>query len=177
MALTGKLRVFWIIALMTLLGAYFGETKKKTRKEPNVPFPPARPTPQNLNAICTHGGGRPRYPDSFFPASSFSHLRRCGKAINRLESWYSLCCSGQIAQQPNQKVCCAQQAWKQALSQFCEQEASIMTLAYECCEYEGEARWTCFNSELPNPNYSPTAGYVAPVMSPVQGFTFDSNAC
>ncbi|KAM4540114.1 extracellular matrix protein 1-like [Odontesthes bonariensis] len=177
MTLTGSLKVVWIIALMTLLGAYLGETRKKPRKEPNVPFPPAYPILENLAAICTHGEGRPRYPDSFFPASSFSHLRRRGKAINRLESWYSLCCSEEVAQQPNQKLCCAQQAWKQALSHFCDEESSIMTLAYECCEYKEDAKWTCFNSELPNPDYSPISGYVAPVMSPEQGFTFDPNAC
>ncbi|CAG5885962.1 extracellular matrix protein 1 [Menidia menidia] len=177
MTSTQCLRVFWIMALMILLGAQLGESRRKSKKEPNVPFPPAYPTPQNVAAVCTGGNGRPRYPDSFFPASSFSHYRRRGKAINRLESWYSLCCSGVVAQQPDQKLCCAQQAWKQALFQFCEEESSTMTVVYECCGYQENARWTCFNSELPNPDYSPTPGYTAPLMPPERGFTFNPNAC
>lgn len=79
-------------------------------QEPDVPFPPACPTLQNLAAICHYGQSRPRYPPSFFPRSGVSFFRRCGKAINRLESWYGMCCNGEVAQQNVQILCCAQQA-------------------------------------------------------------------
>ncbi|XP_069032263.1 extracellular matrix protein 1 [Embiotoca jacksoni] len=167
---------FWIIVLMTLHGANLGETHKYFRNEPDVPFPPALPTAHNLDAICLQGQGRPRYPDSFFPHSGNSHFRRRGNAINLLESWYSMCCFGQVARS-NQILCCAEQAWKQALSQFCVDEYSTMTLPYECCEGTPDARWTCFNSELPNPNYDASPGYTAPVVPGQPGFTFNPNAC
>ncbi|XP_039976857.1 extracellular matrix protein 1 [Xiphias gladius] len=167
----------WIVALLTLHGANLGETQRYSLNEPDVPFPPARPTAQNLAAICHQGQGRPRYLASFFPASGASHFRRRGNAINRLESWYSLCCSGQVAQQSHQILCCAQQAWKQALSQFCDEEYATMTVSYECCKHNGDARWTCFDSELPNPNYNPTPGYTAPQIPMEPGFTFSPNSC
>ncbi|XP_069372841.1 extracellular matrix protein 1 [Paralichthys olivaceus] len=168
---------FWIVAFLTLHGANFGETKTNSLNEPDVPFPPACPTAQNLAAICHQGQGRPRYLASFFPSSGASHFRRRGNAINRLESWYRSCCSGQVVQQSHQILCCAQQAWKQALSQFCVEEYSTMTMPYECCEDRGDARWTCFNSELPNPNYSSTPGYTAPNVPEEPGFTFNPNTC
>lgn len=77
--------------------------------EPNIPFPPARPTFQNLGNICFHGQSRPRYPHNFFPSSGFSYFRRIGRTINRLESWYSLCCRG-LAQDFYQILCCTEQA-------------------------------------------------------------------
>uniref|UniRef100_A0A3Q3X9F5 Uncharacterized protein n=1 Tax=Mola mola TaxID=94237 RepID=A0A3Q3X9F5_MOLML len=121
--------------------------------------PPARPTAENLNAICHQGQGRPRYPARFFRGSGASHFRRRGKAINRLESWYALCCSGEVAQESAQVLCCTEQAWKRALSMFCVEEYSTMTLPYECCAEKRDQRWMCFDSELPNPNYSPKPGY------------------
>ncbi|XP_033980360.1 extracellular matrix protein 1-like [Trematomus bernacchii] len=164
---------FWILALLTLHGADVGETKKNSLNEPDVPFPPACPTAENLAAVCLQGQGRPRYLSSFFPKSGVSHFRRRGNSINRMESWFSLCCRGQ----EDQILCCTQQAWKQALSQFCTEESSTMTRAYVCCADTGEARWTCFNEELPNPNYDPTPGYTAPPVPEEAGFTFDANAC
>lgn len=80
-------------------------------KKLDVPFPPARPTIENLDNICCQAHGRLRYPDSFYPSSGHSYLRRRGKAINRLESWYALCCSDQFAKHSDFLVlCCAQQA-------------------------------------------------------------------
>lgn len=77
----------------------------------DVPFPPAPPTSENLDDICCQAHGRLRYPDSFFPRSGRSYLRRRGKAINRLESWYAFCCSDQLAKHSDFLVlCCAQQA-------------------------------------------------------------------
>lgn len=105
------------------------ETKKNSRKEheePNVPFPPARPTTHNLAAICHQGRGRPRYPPSFFPKSGSSHFRRRGHAMNRLESWFRVCCSGHLDEQSSQILCCAQQAvsfW------VCGTEVNLKTLS------------------------------------------------
>ncbi|KAG8005283.1 Extracellular matrix protein 1 [Nibea albiflora] len=172
---TGGLAGFWVIALLALRGVT-GETRTNSLGEPDIPFPPARPTTQNIVAICQQGQGRPRYPDSFFPSSRVSHFRRLGKAVNRLESWYTLCCSGQT-QYSTQVICCAEQAWKQALSQFCVEEYATMTRAYECCADRGDARWTCFDSELPNPNYDPTPGYTAPSVPREAGFIFNPHAC
>ncbi|XP_038581513.1 extracellular matrix protein 1-like [Micropterus salmoides] len=173
----GGLTGFWIIALLTLHGADVAETHRNSLNEPDVPFPPARPTAQNLAAICYYSQGRPRYLASFFLKSGASFFRRCGDAINRLESWYSLCCSGQVEVQSYQILCCTQQAWKQALSQFCMEEYATMTLPYECCAKTGEVRWKCFDSQLPNPNYEPIPGYTAPLVPQEPGFIFNANAC
>nr|XP_020504243.1 extracellular matrix protein 1-like [Labrus bergylta] len=169
----GCLTGFWIIALLTLHGSDVGESKGNSLNEPDIPFPPARPTPQNLAAICHQGQGRPRYPASFFSRSGGSRYRRLGNTINRLESWYRSCCS----EQESQILCCTTQAWKETLSQFCVEEYSTKTLAYECCEGRGDARWICFNSELPNPDYNPTLGYTAPAVPPQPEFTFNASAC
>ncbi|XP_021178641.2 extracellular matrix protein 1 [Fundulus heteroclitus] len=164
---------FLTIVLIALLSSDHAETKINSMTNADVPFPPAAPTTLNLGAICQKGHCRPRYLASFFPRSGASHFRRRGKAINRLESWYSLCCGKPEAQ----KLCCAQQAWKLALSQFCVEEFSTKTLAYECCEFKGDARWSCFDSELPNPDYSCVQGYTAPTVLSEPGFTFNQDAC
>lgn len=67
--------------------------------------------------------------------------------------------------------------WKQALSQYCDEEYGTMTAVYECCESKDETRWTCFNSELPNPDYNPTPGYTALSVPQEPGFTFNATAC
>ncbi|XP_053303482.1 extracellular matrix protein 1 isoform X1 [Pleuronectes platessa] len=177
MTSAGGLTGLWVVAFLTLHVANFGETQNAAPNKVDVPFPPARPTAQNLAAICHQGQGRPRYPASFFPRSGSSHFRRRGDAINRLESWFQSCCSGQASEQSHQILCCAQQAWKQALSQFCVEEYSTMTAAYLCCRSQGDARWTCFDSELPNPDYSPTPGYTAPHVPEEPGFTYNTNTC
>lgn len=73
-------------------------------------FPPARPSVNNLKAACLYGSGRPRYPASFFPSSSYAYARRAGKAVNRLESWLGQCCYGRLARGAAQILCCAEQA-------------------------------------------------------------------
>ncbi|XP_056154845.1 extracellular matrix protein 1-like [Lampris incognitus] len=174
---TGGITGLWMLALLALDGANYGETRPNSLNEPDVPFPPARPTAENLAAICQHGQGRPRYPPRYFPRTGVSHFVRRGDAVNRLESWYGACCGEQTAQENSAVLCCAQQAWKQALSQFCVEELSTKTVAYECCDERGEARWTCFNSELPNPMYNPTPGYTAPAVLEELGFAFKPSAC
>ncbi|KAG1948694.1 extracellular matrix protein [Pimephales promelas] len=103
-------------------------------------FPPARPSYYNLKAICYYGNGRPRFPDSIFPSSGYAYARRAGNAVNRLETWFSWCCYRGSAYVNEQTLCCAKQAWKTALSQFCIEEYSTMTLVHECCEKKKEER-------------------------------------
>ncbi|CAG10851.1 unnamed protein product [Tetraodon nigroviridis] len=163
---------------MTLPSSNMGaKTKLDALGVPNVPFPPELPTSENLHDICHSGHARPRYPPSFFPKSGVSHYRRRGKAINRLESWFTYCCDGQVAQGDDQILCCSKQAWKQALSTFCTEEYSTKTVAYSCCQQSGDSRWLCFEGKLPTAKYSPTPDYTAPPMPEEPGFTFDANAC
>lgn len=67
--------------------------------------------------------------------------------------------------------------WKQALSQFCDDEYGIKTAVYECCESRDETRWTCFDRVPPNPDYNPTLGNNALSIPQEPGFTFDATAC
>ncbi|XP_077598985.1 extracellular matrix protein 1 [Stigmatopora nigra] len=143
----------------------------------DVPFPPARPVAHNLANICSRGQGRPRYAEGFFPRSGAGTLKRRAKAINRLESWYVGCCGLPEDNWEAAALCCARQAWKEALGQFCMEEFGTMTAHYECCRKDGQERWTCFDSELPNPNYEATPGYSAPAMPAEPGFVFDVGAC
>ncbi|KAG7278193.1 hypothetical protein CRUP_002155, partial [Coryphaenoides rupestris] len=150
--------------------------------EPYVEFPPARPTADLLYAICEYGSQRLRYPRGYFPRSGFSHLRRRGKALDRLESWYAGCCAaGLMAKTTTQAtqttLCCAEQAWKQALTMFCADEYATKTAAFFCCEERDEAMWTCFNSDPANPQYSPSEWYTAPVQPRERGFTFSRSEC
>lgn len=75
-----------------------------------VQFPPGLPTPTNLQAICLHGDRRPRYPDGYFPLSGFGQLRRRAAAVNRAESWFSMCCKGNETQEQEVTLCCVRQA-------------------------------------------------------------------
>ncbi|TNM93115.1 hypothetical protein fugu_018517 [Takifugu bimaculatus] len=179
MILTGSLTGCWITALiLTLPSANMGEKgKANSLGEPIIPFPPALPTCENLSDICQSGDARPRYLTNFFPKSGASHFRRRGKAINRMESWLSQCCAGEAAEGNTQVLCCAQQAWKQALALFCMEEYATMTTAYHCCEQSGAARWLCFDGAPSKRSYSPTAGYTAPALPEEPGFTFDANTC
>uniref|UniRef100_A0A1A8HZG4 Extracellular matrix protein 1 n=1 Tax=Nothobranchius kuhntae TaxID=321403 RepID=A0A1A8HZG4_NOTKU len=167
---------FWITALIILV-ATVEEAQMNKVKTPDILFPPACPKMTNLKNICELGQYRPRYPDKSLPLTGYSDLRRRANAINRLESWYDICCHEQNAPPDSQILCCAEQAWKQALSQFCVEEYSTMSAVYECCEYKNVARWTCFDSDLPNPDYDKKPDYIAPNMPREPGFTFDSDAC
>ncbi|CAL8294934.1 unnamed protein product [Merluccius merluccius] len=177
MILTWGLMGLWLIAVLTLNRMTFGGAVYSLNK-PYVEFPPARPTAELLHSICEYSSHRLRYPPGYFPRSGVSHFRRCGRAIDRLESWYTACCTGQITQDYTQTLCCAEQAWKQALTTFCEEEQATMTAAHFCCAEVGDAMWMCFNNEeLPNPQYRPRPGYTAPVQPPEQGFTFSPTDC
>ncbi|XP_043074199.1 extracellular matrix protein 1 [Puntigrus tetrazona] len=140
-------------------------------------FPPARPSYNNLNAACLYGNGRPRHPAFCFPMNSYAYTQRAGKAVNRIESWLGQCCYAGLAFGARQILCCAKQAWKTALSYFCIEEYSTMTLVHECCEKKGEERWKCFEKRAPNPSYQPVCGYIAPPIPPDDIFTWDPKTC
>ncbi|XP_055013500.1 extracellular matrix protein 1 [Boleophthalmus pectinirostris] len=165
--------VFLTIALLTIYNAYFGESLL----EDPVPFPPAYPTVENILALCYNGNRRHRYPAHTIPSSWSSHFRRRATAITRLESWYQFCCSGPMIQQPGVLLCCTQQAWMQALSQFCVEEFSTMTAAYDCCRLQGAARWICFSTEPFNPSYSPTLEHITQFTPNAEVFVFKNNEC
>lgn len=135
MALIGNLTGLWLVVLLIIQSANVGGRSfcihcvdvllklmwwwllcfsfntETLLKILDVPFPPAPPTSENLDDICCQAHGRMRYLESFFPRSGRSYLRRRGKAINRLESWYAFCCSDKLAEQSDILVlCCAQQA-------------------------------------------------------------------
>ncbi|XP_029594091.1 extracellular matrix protein 1 isoform X1 [Salmo trutta] len=139
---------------------------------PSILFPPGRPSPNNLQAICLHSSRRPRYPAYSFPQTGFGYLRRQGDAVNRVESWYSACCHGNGTQQVQEvTLCCVTQAWEQTLSTFCAVEFSLKINHHHCCLKQGGARLTCFHRENPNDTYLPTT----PIPEP--GFTFNPNTC
>ncbi|XP_059411223.1 extracellular matrix protein 1-like [Carassius carassius] len=140
-------------------------------------FPPARPSVNNINSACLYGNGRPRYPAFCFPPSGYAYAQRAGKAINRIESWLGQCCYGGLTTGNGQTLCCAKQAWETALSYFCIEEYSTMTLVHECCEKKGEERWNCFERRAPNPSYQPLCGYIAPMIPPDMNFNWDPKTC
>lgn len=75
-----------------------------------VQFPLARPSRNNLMAICIHSDHRPRYPSSYFPASGFGQQKRRASAVNTAESWFSTCCQGNEMWRREATLCCAIQA-------------------------------------------------------------------
>ncbi|XP_012684598.1 extracellular matrix protein 1-like isoform X2 [Clupea harengus] len=155
-----------------------GQFGPRGHAPPRVAFPHGRPTPQNVQAICLHGTGRPRYPAGALPRTSFSHLSRQADALHRAEAWYSQqCCQGNWQQDIERTLCCTHQAWEKALELFCEEEFSIKTSHYFCCKIEGKARWNCFEREAPNPSYQATTHYFGPELLPRgPAFTF-TNKC
>ncbi|XP_050992086.1 extracellular matrix protein 1-like isoform X2 [Labeo rohita] len=164
-----------ILILQLTLGADGRNIDPPVQLEPY--FPPAKPSLENLNAVCVHGNGRPRYPASCLPSSGYGYIRRAGIAVNRVEAWFSQCCQRGVAQGDQQVLCCAKQAWETALSHFCIEEHGTMTLVHECCEKKGEEQWNCFEKQAPNPSYQPLSGYTAPVITPDRIFTWDPNNC
>lgn len=75
----------------------------------SVPFPLARPNMNNILAICQYSNLRPRYTKDMLPRNGFGYLHRRTDAINRLESWFTVCCSTCI-QDDEMILCCAQKA-------------------------------------------------------------------
>lgn len=113
-------------------------------------FPPGRPSPANLDQICLPSRQHVVYGPWNLPQSGHSHLSRQGETLNLLETGYSRCCR---CHSYTHRLECAQLVWKNAMTQFCEAEFSIKTRAHWCCKEQGEARFSCFQEEAPQPHY------------------------
>ncbi|KAF7669753.1 hypothetical protein LDENG_00146940 [Lucifuga dentata] len=122
----------------------------------NIQFPLGRPSSTNLQAICLYGDCRPRYPDSYFPASSFGAMKRRAAAVNNAESWFD---------------------WELAVNSFCEEDASIKDRVYHCCKLVGNETLDCFQKDAPNPNYDPTQEVPLPPLPSAVPFNFDNSTC
>ncbi|KAK2844581.1 hypothetical protein Q5P01_011240 [Channa striata] len=154
------------------------ESKPPVERYP-VQFPLGRPTSDNIEAICLYGDRRPLYPDSYFPRSGFSSQARKGSAVNKAESWFSTCCEGRQTWEREVTLCCATQAWELSIESFCNEEFSIKTRHYTCCQLRGTERLNCFHNNAPNPNYEPTQEIPAPPLpsTTTDTFVFDPNTC
>lgn len=141
----------------------------------SVRFPLARPSPENIQAICRHGDRRPRYPESFFPASGYGVLKRRADAVNTLEAWFGGCCGDNRTEEVT--LCCATQAWEKSASHFCEVDFSIKAPHFHCCKKRGSERLSCFDNSAKDPSYSPTEQEsVQPVPAKAK-FSFDPQSC
>ncbi|XP_007249888.3 extracellular matrix protein 1 isoform X2 [Astyanax mexicanus] len=148
---------------------------------PQIPFPLARPNTNNIQAICRYSNQRPRYPRETLPSSYFGYLVRRANAINRLESWFSVCCSSGTEDE-RLLLCCADQAWKKSLSAFCDDEFSVKASHYHCCKQTGSNRRTCFEKASPShlQSYVPSdheRGSWAVIPSMAEGFNFNPSSC
>ncbi|XP_042538184.1 extracellular matrix protein 1 isoform X1 [Dipodomys spectabilis] len=111
---------------------------------PEVPFPPAMPTLDNLKNICHLRRFRavPRH----LPAAG--RLQRQLQALLRLEGDFQRCC------RRGSNLTCAWKAWEDTLDKYCDQEQAIKTHPHSCCHYPpSPARDECFARRAPYPNY------------------------
>lgn len=75
-----------------------------------VHFPLARPSADNIQAICSHSAHRPRYPEAYFPLNGYGQLKRRATAVNNGEFWFSDCCQQNATWGSEATLCCATQA-------------------------------------------------------------------
>ncbi|XP_028280407.1 extracellular matrix protein 1-like isoform X2 [Parambassis ranga] len=155
----------------------FSPRSSPTMGDYPIQFPLGRPTPDNLQAICLHGDQRPRYPDSYFPASGFGVVKRRADAVNKAESWFGTCCKGNQTWGSEVTLCCTTQVWEQFVKLFCKEDSSIKAPQYHCCKFGGTHRLNCFNDGAPNPNYGPTEKVPVPPLPSASSFSFDPNTC
>ncbi|XP_070463237.1 extracellular matrix protein 1 isoform X1 [Equus przewalskii] len=113
-------------------------------------FPPGQPSPNNLDQICLPNRQHVVYGPWNLPQSGYSHLTRQGETLNLLETGYSRCCR---CHSYTKRLECAKLVWEDAMTQFCEAEFSVKTRAHRCCKRQGEARFSCFQEEAPQPHY------------------------
>ncbi|XP_012667219.1 extracellular matrix protein 1 isoform X1 [Otolemur garnettii] len=113
-------------------------------------FPPGQPSSDNLNQICLPDRQHVLYGPWNLPQSGYSHLTRQGETLNFLETGYSRCCR---CRSHTQRLDCAKLVWEDAMTRFCEAEFSVKTRAHWCCKQQGEARFSCFQKEAPQPHY------------------------
>ncbi|KAL6488615.1 hypothetical protein MHYP_G00023560 [Metynnis hypsauchen] len=144
---------------------------------PQIPFPLARPQPNNVQAICRYGNQRPRYPMETLPQNGFGYLVRQAKAVNQLESWFSVCCS-HGSENEELLLCCTEQAWKKSLSAYCDEEFTVKTSHFHCCKKKGSEKWKCFENTAPNKSYEPSGqGSYADIPSMTMNFKFNPDNC
>uniref|UniRef100_A0A452T9Z3 Extracellular matrix protein 1 n=1 Tax=Ursus maritimus TaxID=29073 RepID=A0A452T9Z3_URSMA len=113
-------------------------------------FPPGRPSPDNLDQICLPNRQHVVYGPWNLPQSGFSHLTRQGETLNLLETGYSRCCR---CHSRTNRLDCTKLVWEDAMTRFCEAEFSVKTRPHRCCKQQGEARFSCFQEEAPQPHY------------------------
>lgn len=91
---------------------HFGPRSYHPLENYPVQFPLARPSSENLNAICFHGDHRPRYPKSYFPQSGYGQQKRMADAVNMAEAWFETCCKHNQTEETDREVtlCCVTQA-------------------------------------------------------------------
>ncbi|XP_054988544.1 extracellular matrix protein 1 isoform X2 [Sorex araneus] len=113
-------------------------------------FPPGRPSRENLERICLPTRQHVVYGPWNLPQTGYSHLTRQGETLNLLETGYSRCCR---CNNHMNRLDCAEFVWEYALGQFCEAESSVKTRPYWCCQWQGEARLSCFQAAADRPHY------------------------
>ncbi|KAJ8273548.1 hypothetical protein GJAV_G00102860 [Gymnothorax javanicus] len=129
MDIQGAVRGLWVTLLLLLVS---GLSEEQT--PPKVLFPPGRPSLANLQNICNNLALRPSYQLSTFPANFYAYLRRQATAVNSLESLYKGCCKNCGSEEAAVTLKCVQGAWESALMSFCDEEFSVKTKVYSCCE-------------------------------------------
>ncbi|XP_064204609.1 extracellular matrix protein 1 isoform X2 [Anguilla rostrata] len=150
MDLRGVLRGPWVVVLL-LFSFVPSEGQAPPSTENLVLFPPGRPSKDNLPGICNNGLHRPPYRLDSLPTPGYSYLRRQATAVNNLEELYRGCCRSYGTQDDALTLKCAQGAWETALSEFCEEEYSVKTRFYHCCQ--NDVDFGCFEKWAPNPSY------------------------
>lgn len=159
---------------------HFGPRSYHPLESYPVQFPLARPSSENLNAICFHGDHRPRYPKSYFPQSGYDQQKRMADAVNMAEAWFETCCKHNQTEETDREVtlCCVTQAWKKSVNVFCRENSRVKDHQYHCCKSNENERLACFHNDAPKPNYEPTEVLpVQPLPPPSTNFHFDSSAC
>lgn len=140
-----------------------------------VHFPLARPSSENIRAICLYGDRRRRYPESYFPASGYGVHKRQADFVNTLEAWFGNCCRENQTEEVT--LCCATQAWEKSISHFCEVGFTVKAPHFHCCKRRGNERLTCFENAAKDPSYSPTEAELVQPVPEKATFTFDPQSC
>ncbi|XP_006006139.1 extracellular matrix protein 1 isoform X2 [Latimeria chalumnae] len=122
-------------------------TVTTSQEIPKVSFPPGEPNQSNIQNVCKLRKFRPRYSQDSLPSSGFSWLRRQMKAVNKMEVQFKNCCKN------TDVLSCAQNKWREALDEFCEQEFSVKDRSNPCCKKQGTEKYSCFAERAPHPNY------------------------